>query len=173
MNPHRVYLGLGSNLDPWRNLSAGLQRIEQHWELISVSGFYESAAIGFDGPAFINLVVAIETTETLPQLAARTRQIEIEFGRTPDCKKFSSRHLDIDILTFDELQGTFDGVELPRPEIFYNAFVLIPFAELCPGLILPSQTESLVSLQQNLPASQSIQKIQFDWRAYLSHAAEN
>lgn len=143
---HLVYLGLGSNIEPERNLECGLAELESSWEVIKVSGVVRSSAVGFDGEPFLNLVVSIQVTCSLQELHTAIRAIEFRYGRTEDCTKFSSRTLDIDILTFDDLRGEHHGIMLPRPETTKNAFVLGPFAELAPDLVLPGESMSLSEL---------------------------
>jgi 2-amino-4-hydroxy-6-hydroxymethyldihydropteridine diphosphokinase len=143
---HLVYLGLGSNTDPEHNLRCGLEELETRYDLIDVSGVVKSAAVGFDGEPFLNLVVYLQVTASLQDLHTTLRSIEFAYGRTEDCTKFSSRTLDIDILTFDDLQGEHHGIILPRPETTRNAFVLGPFAEVAPDLVLPGESLSLRAL---------------------------
>ena len=89
----------------------------------------------------------------LGQLSRELKQLERNHGRTEALKKFSSRTLDIDILNYDNLQGLHEGILLPRPEISYNAYVLRPFAELQPELILPGSNVRLIDLWHDLKKS--------------------
>ncbi len=109
--------------------------------------------MGFDGPPFLNLVVGFKTDMDLGQLSRELKQLERNHGRTEALKKFSSRTLDIDILTYDNLHGLHEGILLPRPEISYNAYVLRPFAELQPELILPGSNVRLIDLWHDLNKS--------------------
>lgn len=126
----RVYLGVGSNIDRERNIRGALHVLEEHFGDIMVSPVYESAAVGFEGDPFYNLVVAIDTDKTVGELAAELRAIEEDWGRDRRSPKFSSRTLDIDILTWGNACGEIDGVSLPRDEILKHAFVLKPLADL-------------------------------------------
>ena len=87
---------------------------------------------GFEGDAFYNLVAGLETSLSVGELAAVLRDIEKDHGRVRGEKKFSSRTLDIDILTYNDLTGEVDGVQLPRDEILKHAFVLKPLVDLAP-----------------------------------------
>ncbi len=126
----RVYLGLGSNIDREKNLRGAVRALEEHFGDVLVSPVYESAAVGFEGDPFYNLVVAIDTGKTVGELAAELRAIEEAWGRDRRAPKFSSRTLDIDILTWGNACGEIDGVSLPRDEILKHAFVLKPLADL-------------------------------------------
>lgn len=126
----RVYLGLGSNIDREKNLRGAVRALEEHFGDVLVSPVYESDAVGFEGDPFYNLVVAIDTDKTVGELAAELRAIEESWGRDRRAPKFSSRTLDIDILTWGNACGEIDGVSLPRDEILKHAFVLKPLADL-------------------------------------------
>lgn len=142
----KVYLGLGSNIEPEHHIDSGLRNLVTVFGPLEASGVYESAAVGFDGPSFLNLVVGFETDLTLADLRAQLRAIEIAHGRPENASRNSSRTLDIDILLYGDFCGYFDAIELPRPEIHYNAFVLRPLAELTPTLAIPSTNITLGEL---------------------------
>lgn len=144
----RVYLGVGANLNPEGNILAGLKRLADDVELMAVSPCYRSPAVGFDGPDFINLVVEIRTDFSISELNQTLKIIEKEFGRSADAIKYSSRALDIDILLVDELCGSFDGIELPRSDVWQFAFVLRPLLDLSPDGVCP---KSLGSFSEYLP----------------------
>ena len=162
---HRAYLGIGSNIEPEKHVRVGLDELATCFRLSRVSTVYRSAAAGFDGAPFLNCVVAIETALPLPALASTIREIEFRYGRTHDCSKFSSRCLDIDILTFDNLSGYHYGIELPRGEISENAYVLCPFAEIAGDMRLPERTLTLARLWQEYDQqSQPLEPVPFIWR---------
>lgn len=143
---HFSYLGLGSNIDANRHLELGLAELAHILTVIDISSVVKSEAIGFDGDPFLNLVVSVETSADLATLHMQLREIEFRYGRTENCTKFSSRTLDIDILTFDDLAGQHHGITLPRPETTENAFVLGPLSEIAPSYVLPGQTSSMAEL---------------------------
>ncbi len=128
----RVYLSLGSNIDRAENIRSGLEALEREFGSLELSPVYESEAVGFDGEPFFNLVVALETDLSVGELADRLRRIENRHGRVRSERKYSSRTLDIDILTWGDRVGIIDGVELPREEILKHAFVLRPLVDLAP-----------------------------------------
>lgn len=140
---HRVYLGLGSNIEPEKHISAAIAECRKLLRILKISNVYRGPALGFSGPDFLNLVVAAETDLELEALISRLRQVEYAYGRPPCAEKFSSRSLDIDILTYDECRGVHHGITLPRPEITKCAFVLRPFAEIAPAFVLPGSEFTL------------------------------
>ncbi|MCE2027572.1 2-amino-4-hydroxy-6-hydroxymethyldihydropteridine diphosphokinase [Sessilibacter corallicola] len=126
----QVFLGLGSNLSPKENIVKALTSLKKIGEINRISTVFECAAVGFDGPDFWNLVISLSTDLSVEDLHQSLRAIEYQHGRPENAKKFSNRHLDIDILLFDDKVGEFAGVSLPRDEITYHAFVLKPLAEI-------------------------------------------
>lgn len=134
-----VLLGLGSNQNTHDNLNRGIERLKRDYRLVAVSPWYQSPAMGFTGPDFINLVVALEFA-TLPcvgELVSALKEIEYEFGRTKDAVKYSSRALDIDLLTVADQCGEIDGIQLPRSDIWQYAFVVRPLLDIRPQMLCP------------------------------------
>jgi 2-amino-4-hydroxy-6-hydroxymethyldihydropteridine diphosphokinase len=164
----RVYLGVGSNIERERYIIAGLDALQGMFGELALSSVYDSAAIGFEGQPFLNLVVRVDTDLGVGELARRLRHIEIEHGRPVNATRYSPRQLDIDILTFDDASGVIDGVELPRREILENAFVLCPLAELAPDALHPFARQSYLDLWRAYDqASQPLVKVDFEWRGRL------
>jgi len=160
----RVYLSLGSNIDREHNIRSGLQALAAAFGELAVSPVYESEAVGFSGDAFYNLVVGIDTALSVGELAAVLRDMEKDHGRVRGEKKFSSRTLDIDILTYGELTGEFDGVSLPRDEILKHAFVLRPLADLAPDAMHPQLGRTYAALfnEYRFP-EQRLWQVPFVW----------
>ena len=128
--PVRCWLSLGSNIEPERQIPAALESLRRQFGELVVSPVYESEAVGFDGDNFHNLVVGIMTRLSPRKLAGELRQIEAAHGRDRGAEKFSSRTLDIDLLTFGEQVIDEPGVQVPRDEILRYAFVLRPLADV-------------------------------------------
>ncbi len=128
----RVYLSLGSNIEPERHLRAALDALAVQFGPLSLSPVYESEAVGFAGENFYNLVAGIDTELSVGQLAEHLRAIEHLNARCRSGEKFAPRTLDIDILIYGDQVGSVDGIELPRGEILKYAFVLRPLADIIP-----------------------------------------
>lgn len=149
MSGTKVYLGLGSNQRPDFHIQQALNALNQRFEGMRVSSIYESAAVGFSGDNFLNLVVEVETALSVGALLQTLRDIENQNGRNRSAPRFSGRTLDIDILLYGDAIGVVDGVKLPREEILENAFVLQPLAELAPGLVHPQVNVTMAKLWQD------------------------
>lgn|SRR5699024_1315237 len=129
-DPTRVYLSLGSNINREHNILSGLDAIAEQFGDVSISPIYESESVGFDGSPFYNLVAVMCTTLGVGELVDALHAIEAAHGRTRQEKKFASRTLDIDVLTYGDAKGVVDGITLPREEILHNAFVLRPLVDV-------------------------------------------
>lgn len=161
----RVYLSLGSNIDRYRYISAALDALMQRFGELIISSVYESEAVGFEGDNFLNLVVGLDTDMELGALASLLRKIEHDNDRRRDGgPRFSARTLDIDILTYDDLVGRHDGVELPRDEILTNAFVLWPLAEVAGDTLHPEQQTRYTDLWQAYDRDQVLWPVDFTWQ---------
>lgn len=126
------YVGMGSNIDKDVNIAAGLRQLEETFGLLVVSPIYQTAAVGFTGQDFLNLVVRFETLLSVYEVLDKLRHIEITQGRMPDAQKFSARQLDLDLLLYGEAIIQEASLTLPRPDIAKYLFVLQPLADIAP-----------------------------------------
>jgi 2-amino-4-hydroxy-6-hydroxymethyldihydropteridine diphosphokinase len=148
---HRAWLSLGSNLEPERHLRDALAELRARFGELIVSSAYRFPAVGFDGPAFVNLAVGIDTTLDAPALNAWLHALEDRHGRRRDVPRYSSRTLDVDIVLFDDLVLSGAGnLELPRKELA-EAFVLKPLAEIAPRVREPLSGRTLSELWSASP----------------------
>ncbi len=129
----QVLLGIGSNIERRRHIGTALEELRAQWPGIVFSPVYESAAVGFNGEDFYNLVAAFETDEPLARVEEALRGIEDAHGRDRAGPKFSARTLDLDLLTWGDAVIDDGRVTLPRPEILRFDFVLRPLADIVPG----------------------------------------
>lgn len=161
----RVYLSIGSNIDRERYVASCLDRLAAEFGDLAISSVYESEAVGFDGDPFYNLVVGIDTGLELNALFRRLRQMEHDHDRCRNAVKFSARTLDIDILSYDDYVGDFEGGRLPRGEITRNAFVLWPLAELAADTLHPALKLPYGELWDRFDRSaQALRPVSFRWR---------
>ncbi|MBE9560256.1 MAG: 2-amino-4-hydroxy-6-hydroxymethyldihydropteridine diphosphokinase [Proteobacteria bacterium] len=141
-----IYISLGSNINREENTRVGVSALREAFGALVLSSVYESDAVGFEGDAFYNMVIACEVTTPVHQTNQILRDIEDANGRDRSGPKFSSRTLDLDLLLYDDLQIDENGLKLPRGEILKNAFVLWPLAEIAPGLKHPETGTTYAAL---------------------------
>ena len=147
-----AFLGLGSNLgDRARMLSAARGRLSGPGvRILRGSHVYESPPWGrTDQPPFLNQVIEVETTLPPPLLLARCREIEDALGRVRR-ERWGPRTIDIDVLLYGDLVIQTPDLVVPHAELRRRAFVLVPLAELAPGLRLPTG-ETVDGLLETMP----------------------
>ena len=134
---HKVFIGIGSNLNKIKNIKSCLSKIKNDYKNVKISPVYETKSMGFDGPNFYNLVCSFNTTEDIYKLKERLNKIELDHGRNLNETKYSSRTLDIDILYYDNLILADDKIKIPRKEIIEYDFVLRPLVDIDAEFIHP------------------------------------
>ena len=158
----QVFLGLGSKIDRERQLTAGLDALSELLGELRCSPVFESRPVGIKSGNFYNLVVSANTDLPLQELDRRLKFIEADNGRyAPERKGLP---LDIDVLLYDGLAGSFDGLVLPRAEILKNAFVLWPLALLAPKEVHPSAGQTMAELWSAASIDQQLWPVPFQWR---------
>lgn len=125
----RVYVSIGSNIDPEANVRSSLQALEAHFGPLVRSTVYQTTAVGFAGDDFYNLVVGFDTDRDVHDVTEILHAIEHAHGRRRG-EKFSSRLLDLDLLLYEDLVLQQPGFHIPRHDITRYAFVLRPLAEI-------------------------------------------
>jgi len=141
-----VYVGLGSNVDREKNILFGIREMRRVFGRLELSPVYESEAVGFDGGDFLNLVISFKTVKPVRDVVLALRAIEDRLGRDRSLPRFSHRSIDLDILTYDDLQIDEPGLQIPRKEILENAFVLRPLQDIAAGTLHPVLRQSYAEL---------------------------
>ncbi|MCX7599465.1 MAG: 2-amino-4-hydroxy-6-hydroxymethyldihydropteridine diphosphokinase [Armatimonadetes bacterium] len=136
----KYFLGLGSNLGQRAvNLAEALVRLARiaGLRLCRVSSVYETEPVGItEQPRFLNMVVEIGADLHPEKLMAELLRVEQAMGRVRDIR-WGPRLIDLDLLLWDGPPLVGQQVELPHPRLMERSFVLIPLAEIVPGLVLP------------------------------------
>lgn len=159
----RVSISLGSNINAEQNIRLAVKALREHFGQLDISPVYQTAAVGFEGDDFLNLVVCFDSEGDVFEVAARLKLIEDELGRDRSQPRFSARSIDLDLLTFDDLVMDERGVQIPRHEILQNAFVLKPLSDICAELRHPLLECSYRQLWDEMqPSSDRIEQIELD-----------
>ena len=132
-----IYLGLGSNIEPEEHLGFAVRKLRDHYGNVETSAVYRSAAVGFEGDDFLNLVVRLRSDETAEEICEEIEHLHELTGRVRGSEKWAPRPLDIDLLLYDELIIDKAPVRVPRSDILEYSFVLRPMAEIAPDLVHP------------------------------------
>jgi 2-amino-4-hydroxy-6-hydroxymethyldihydropteridine diphosphokinase len=132
----RVALGLGSNVgDKRRNIARAVSALQGAGvRLVARSADYRTEPWGpVAQDWFVNACALAETDLAPADLLALCLQVERELGRIREMK-WGPRVIDIDILTYDDVEISGPDLTLPHPHMADRAFVLVPLAEIAPDL---------------------------------------
>jgi 2-amino-4-hydroxy-6-hydroxymethyldihydropteridine diphosphokinase len=134
-----VVLALGGNVgDKAGTLTKALRRLggEPDIAITAVSRLYRTAPWGkTDQDWFVN-ACALGLTSLKPEaLLDRVKALEVELGRVAT-ERWGPRVIDIDLIAYDDVSLKTERLTLPHPELFNRAFVLVPLAEIAPGLVI-------------------------------------
>jgi 2-amino-4-hydroxy-6-hydroxymethyldihydropteridine diphosphokinase len=135
-----IYLSLGSNIgDRAANLRAAIAALTgAEVRVTRVSKIYETEPVDYlEQEWFLNCVVegktelgAVEVLRGLRGIEARMKSKK-EFAKGP-------RLIDLDILLYGDETIDTAGLQVPHPRMLQRKFVLVPLAEIGPGLRHPA-----------------------------------
>jgi 2-amino-4-hydroxy-6-hydroxymethyldihydropteridine diphosphokinase len=132
----RAFVGLGSNLgDRCVHLETALREIAvlPGTALLARSSFYESAPFEAGGGDYVNAVAELQTVLDPLALLHALQSIETKHGRERPYA-MAPRTLDLDLLLYGDERRETAALTLPHPRLHERAFVLMPLAEIAPGL---------------------------------------
>ncbi len=99
---NKAIIGLGSNIDPKRNIDAAREILKEQFTLLAESNFIQTKPVGYTNQDdFINGAVYIETPLEAPTLKEELKNIEKKLGRSSSTIKYGPRTIDLDIVVFN------------------------------------------------------------------------
>ncbi len=138
----RAVLSLGANLgDRAATLQEAVDGLASDG-LVAVSALFETPPWGpVEQPAYLNAVAVVDGPRDAAGWLALAHELEQAAGRTREVR-WGARTLDVDVVTVTGDDGepvvSDDPVlTLPHPRAHERAFVLVPWASLDPGAVLP------------------------------------
>lgn len=126
----RVFVSIGSNVEPVSHVRFALRALRARFGELVVSPVYRTGAVGFDGDDFLNLAVGFDTDASIADVDAALDAIESQAGRDRSAPRFAPRTLDLDLLLYGDAAVDADGIRVPRKEITEYAFMLRPLADI-------------------------------------------
>ncbi len=132
-----VFLGIGSNESPEKNLRLAVKELRSRYGELTLSPVYQSDAVGFDGADFLNLVARLQTEDSPLAICDEIELIHNLAGRIRGSDRWESRPLDIDLLLYNDLINDQRPVHVPRDDVLQYSFVLRPLAEIAPDQVHP------------------------------------
>jgi 2-amino-4-hydroxy-6-hydroxymethyldihydropteridine diphosphokinase len=122
-------IGLGSNIEPEKNIRHARKELESRFKLKGESSFVKTEPVGFeDQPKFINGAVLIETDMNYDDLKNHLCRIERELGRVRTENKDGPRTIDLDILVWNG--------DIMDDEVYERPFLKNSVRELLPEIDL-------------------------------------
>jgi len=159
-----VHLGLGANLgDRAGQLRGALHALDDLPEttLLAASPPYRTEPrIVHDQPRFLNACATIETALAPRKLLDHLQRIERAHGPRADRQK-GPRHLDLDILLWENLEMETDRLTIPHPGLAERRFVLAPLTEIAPDVRDPRTGETIRRLLARCEDQGAVERI--DW----------
>lgn len=139
----RAHLGLGGNIgDPEGNMRAALKALDARDDMrvVAVSRLYHTPPWGkTDQPYFFNACAAVETG--LGPRALLDLCLATERGlKRERAERWGPRTIDLDVLDYAGRAYEDDALTLPHPRMGQRAFVLVPLAEIAPGMTVDGQS---------------------------------
>ncbi|MBY4597359.1 2-amino-4-hydroxy-6-hydroxymethyldihydropteridine diphosphokinase [bacterium BD-1] len=143
--PVRAYVAFGGNEgDVQANLLAAIDALAAlpGTSVQRRSSLYRTPAWGrTDQPDFLNGVVELHTALDAHELMQALLAVETRFGRVrgEGAERWGPRTVDLDLLAYGDEVRDEPGLTLPHPRLHERAFVLVPLAEIAPGLVVPGR----------------------------------
>ncbi|MCM2391113.1 2-amino-4-hydroxy-6-hydroxymethyldihydropteridine diphosphokinase [Streptomyces albipurpureus] len=136
-NPKRAVVSLGSNLgNRLETLQGAIDALEDTpgVRIKAVSPVYETEPWGVDPgsqPSYFNAVVLLKTTLPPISLLERGQAIEEAYERVRE-ERWGPRTIDVDIVTYADIESDDPALTLPHPRAHQRAFVLAPWLDVDP-----------------------------------------
>ncbi len=127
MEKNKVVIGVGSNIEPSKNIREAQNAIANHFNLVKTSSLIETEPIGCKDQAnFINCALLIETQLDSAALKSWLQDLEKKLGRIRTDNKYGPRTIDLDIVVWNE--------EIVDAEVYERDFLQNSISELLPDL---------------------------------------
>jgi 2-amino-4-hydroxy-6-hydroxymethyldihydropteridine diphosphokinase len=151
----RAYVALGSNLGDraaaLRDAVAEVGR-RRGIRVAGVSAVYETEAHTLPKqshqPAFLNAVVALDTSLTARDLLGALLDTERAMGRTREGGRWAARTIDLDLVLYGDRVVHEAGLTVPHPRLVERRFVLAPLADLAAEGEVPGTGSTVAELLQ-------------------------
>ena len=145
-----AYIALGANLgDAAAALQQAVAAIGKLPDTVvsKVSSIYKTAPMDSDPQRgavndYLNAVIEVQTILNAPALLQQLQRIEQAAGRERPYLN-APRTLDLDVLLYGSASINSPHLTVPHPRMWQRAFVLVPLAEIAPGLVSEMQLRAV------------------------------
>ena len=152
----RVFVALGSNIDPAKRLMQAARLLKQTFPDVRFSSSFRNRAVGFVGDDFINAVAGFSCALPVSELLGCLHAIEERCGRARGAPKWEPREMDLDLLLYGDRIGEGVGYTLPRRDLLRRPYMLGPLAELAPEMLHPVEGRTVGALWAEFPQSEHL-----------------
>ncbi|MCY3985807.1 MAG: 2-amino-4-hydroxy-6-hydroxymethyldihydropteridine diphosphokinase [Candidatus Dadabacteria bacterium] len=122
-----VIVGIGSNIDAERNVSAARRILRERLLVLGESRFVKTKPIGTRKQQdFLNGSLLVKTRLGHKQLKTLLKGVEIVLGRSAGGDRYGPRKMDLDILVWNG--------EIVDSDVYEREFLRRSVIELCPEL---------------------------------------
>ncbi len=141
---NRIYLSIGSNTNAEENLKAVVKHLHDRANVVAVSPVYQSADVLDTDTIYLNAAIIVETPYTLHDAKITIFQaIETELGRKHGGQTVTA---DIDVILFNQEVLEYGGREVPEPELLKQPHIALPFADIAPDYVHPTDGRTLADI---------------------------
>jgi len=140
-----AYIGVGSNIEPYKNIESALILLKKAVTVANCSTFYRTEPLkNRDQDDYINGVWEITTDLEPEQIKFNLlKDIENKLGRKKTADKYSSRTIDLDLILYDDLVVNNKKIILPDKHIYSRSFLALPLYEINESLIIPDTKKTI------------------------------
>lgn len=170
MQAIQCWVSLGSNFQPQEQLHRALTELERNFGSLKLSQAYKTQPVGIKAKQcapFYNLAVGFYTELQPVAVNKVLKSIEADtVYLMPADASVYVRALDLDIISWGDLAGCIEGINLPYPDLLKHDFVLLPMAELAPQECPPGYAQTYADLwRTHAHPEQPMQTIDLAWQA--------
>ena len=142
INKAQYLIGLGSNIDPEKNIIHAIRLIAEHVTILKKASIWQTPAVGSQGPDYLNTAILIESRHLLDELKIQVlSRIEDHLGRVRFDDKNADRTIDLDVIM--------DNGSCIDDDLWSQAHVAVPASEILPDLKNPETGELLSQIAQS------------------------
>ena len=124
---NQVVIGIGSNIEPERNVALAIQRLGQDLRILKRSRVIQTEPVGpKPQPAFLNGAVLVETPWQQEQVTRYLKELERIMGRKRTADKFAPRVIDLDMIIFNG--------RILDPDFYSRDFLRENVQDVCPDI---------------------------------------
>ena len=150
MKNNTVYLAIGSNIEPKKNIKLALKELAKIGQIIKVSQLIKTKPEGYlEQDDFLNGAIEIKTDLPPEKLLKELKNIEHLLKRNTPFRN-GPRTIDLDIIFYGNLILKTSSLTIPHIRADKRFFVLKPLAEIAPYKVHPLLKKQVKTLLKNL-----------------------